>query len=207
MSILFTSPGPKSVLRLPTLYPSKAVGLRGQHSSRQSCRSWGRGSCFGASRGNCVTSVRIKHLRPQNDWAQPPTNWTCFEIPPGEWLKKSFVVSHGNLGFAFHGSFFNNFLIGWFSSTANKNLWNSPSLRLPRRRKYSLPCERACKTVSDTGVSKVTSHFVLTNCARLELVSWQHLNPTLIDRGLKKCPKTRDLTAWRNLQFSAFLKI
>ena len=41
------------------------------------------------------------------------------------------AFSHGNLGFALHGSFFNHFLIGWFSSTANKNLWNKRLIRLP----------------------------------------------------------------------------
>ena len=35
-----------------------------------------------------------------------------------------YALSHGSLGFAFHGSFFNHSLIGENSSTANKNLCN-----------------------------------------------------------------------------------
>ena len=48
------------------------------------------------------------------------------------------------IGFVFHGSFFSHFLIGWFSSTAKKNLWNGQLIRLP--------CERALKTVPETGI-------------------------------------------------------
>ena len=61
-----------------------------------------------------------------------------------------YALSHGSLGFALHGSFFNHFLIGWFSSTANKILWNKRSIRLPWRTKCRLPCERAWETVSET---------------------------------------------------------
>ena len=57
--------------------------------------------------------------------------------------KVSFALSHGSLSFAFHGSFFNHFLIGWFSSTANRNLWNKGLKRLPWRTKCRLPFERA----------------------------------------------------------------
>ena len=53
-----------------------------------------------------------------------------------------YALSHGSLGFTPHGSFFNHFLIGWFSSTANKILWNKPLMRLPLRTKCRLPCER-----------------------------------------------------------------
>ena len=63
-----------------------------------------------------------------------------------------YALSRGSLGFALHGSFFNHFLIGWFSSTANKNLWNRQLIRLLWRTKCRLPCERAWKTVSETGV-------------------------------------------------------
>ena len=63
-----------------------------------------------------------------------------------------YALSHGSLGLALHGSFFNHFLIGWFSSTANKNLWNKRLIRLPWRTKCRLPCERAWKTVSETCV-------------------------------------------------------
>ena len=35
-----------------------------------------------------------------------------------------YALSHGSLGFAFYGSFFNHSLIGENSSTANKNLCN-----------------------------------------------------------------------------------
>ena len=60
-----------------------------------------------------------------------------------------YALSHG---FAFCGSFFNHFLIGWFFSTANKILWNKRLKRLPWRTKCRLPCERARKTVSETCV-------------------------------------------------------
>ena len=72
-----------------------------------------------------------------------------------------YALSHGSLGFALHGSFFNHFLIGWFSSTANKNLWNKWLIRLPWRTKCRLPCERAWKTVSETCIK---SEF--TSCLR-----------------------------------------
>ena len=44
-------------------------------------------------------------------------------------------LSHGSLGFALHGSFYNHFLIGQNSSTANQNLWNKQLSELPWRRK------------------------------------------------------------------------
>ena len=35
-----------------------------------------------------------------------------------------YALSHGSLGFALHGSFFNHLFIGWKYSTANQSLWN-----------------------------------------------------------------------------------
>ena len=53
------------------------------------------------------------------------------------------ALSHGSIGFALHGSFFNHLLIGQNSSTANQNPWNKRLLELPWRTKCLLPCERA----------------------------------------------------------------
>ena len=63
-----------------------------------------------------------------------------------------YALSHGSLGFAFHGSFFNHSLIGQNSSIANKNLCIVRLIGLPWRTKPRLPCERALKTESETGV-------------------------------------------------------
>ena len=62
-----------------------------------------------------------------------------------------YALSHGSLGFAFHGSFFNHSLIGQNSSIANKNLCIVRLIGLPWRTKPRLPCERALKTESETG--------------------------------------------------------
>ena len=62
------------------------------------------------------------------------------------------ALSHGSLSFALHGSFFNHFLIGGNSSTANQNHWNKWLLELPWRRKCLLPCERTLKVGLETGV-------------------------------------------------------
>ena len=61
-------------------------------------------------------------------------------------------LSHGSLSFALHGSFFNHFLNGQNSSTANQDLWNKWLMELPWRRKCLLPCERALKVGLKTGV-------------------------------------------------------
>ena len=52
------------------------------------------------------------------------------------------ALSHGSPGFALHGSFFNNLLIDWKSSTANQSLWNRWLMELPWRTKCKLPCKR-----------------------------------------------------------------
>ena len=62
-----------------------------------------------------------------------------------------YALSHGSLGFAFHGSFFNHSLIGQNSSIANKNLCIVRLIGLPWRTKPRLPCERALKTESEKG--------------------------------------------------------
>ena len=62
------------------------------------------------------------------------------------------ALSCGSLSFAVHGSFFNHFLIGQNSSTANQNLWNKRLLELPWRTKCKLPCERTKKAWSETDV-------------------------------------------------------
>ena len=46
-----------------------------------------------------------------------------------------YALSHGSLGFAFHGSNFNYFLIGLNSERAHQNLWNSRLLELQQRTK------------------------------------------------------------------------
>ena len=80
------------------------------------------------------------------------------------------ALSHGSLSFALHGSFFNHFLIGQNSSTANQNLWNKRLLELPWKEKPRLPCERAWKAGLETGVKSdlafyLRSLFKKTNSA------------------------------------------
>ena len=53
-----------------------------------------------------------------------------------------YALSHGALGFALHGSSFNHFLINGNSSTANQILSNKWLLKLPRKAKLRVPCER-----------------------------------------------------------------
>ena len=52
----------------------------------------------------------------------PKQNVNSFMTPVSDSVFNA--LSHGSLGFAFHGSFFNHSLIGQNSSTANKNLCN-----------------------------------------------------------------------------------
>ena len=52
--------------------------------------------------------------------ADPKQNVNSFMTPFSDSV--FYALSHGSLGFAFHGSFFNHVLIGQNSSTANQNL-------------------------------------------------------------------------------------
>ena len=80
-----------------------------------------------------------------------------------------YALSHGSLGFAFHGSFFNPSLIGQNSSIANKNLCIVRLIGLPWRTKPRLPCERALKTESETGVTNEL-HFVWGHLSKKQTV-------------------------------------
>ena len=62
------------------------------------------------------------------------------------------ALSQGNLSFAHHGSFLNHFLIGRNSSTANQILRNKWLLKLPWKAEPRVPCDRASKTILETGV-------------------------------------------------------
>ena len=104
----------------------------------------------------------------------PKQNVKSFLTPVSESVL--YALSRGSLGFAFHGSFFNHFLIGWFSSTANKNLWNRRLIRLPWRTKCRLPCERAWKTVPET---RVKSDFTFCLRPPIEKTNSAVVLPTL----------------------------
>ena len=88
-----------------------------------------------------------------------------------------YALSHGTLGFALHGSYLNHFLIGGNSSTANQIRWNKWLLKLPWKAELRVPCERASKTVLETGVKSdpafcLGSSIKKTNSV-LQYLSWK----------------------------------
>ena len=81
------------------------------------------------------------------------------------------ALSHGNLGFALHGSYLNHFLIGRNSSTANQILRNKWLLKLPWKAKPRVPCERAQNALSEIDV-KSDPEFCLGPSIEKQTVFW-----------------------------------
>ena len=77
------------------------------------------------------------------------------------------ALSHGVIRFAWSVSPRNHFLIGGNSQTANQKLLLSWFSKPTLRAKWISPCERAWKTVSESGVRSCV-HFCLKSLLHLE---------------------------------------